>query len=82
MIRTWDVLKEKIISTVWKLKKQGYASSTLEAYLGRLKLLAKHVNLDDPEAVKGFIARQNRWSNSLQRRHGESLQPLRYLVSL
>jgi len=29
-----------------------------------LKYLAKHVSLDDPEAVKGYIASQTNWSNA------------------
>ena len=38
------------------MKREGYADKTVEGYAKRLKFLAKHVNLDSPEAVKDFIA--------------------------
>jgi integrase len=48
------------------LKKQGYAESTLKAYDSRLRMLAKHVSLDVPDAVKAFIATRNTWSNAFK----------------
>lgn len=54
----------KILNTLWSLKKEGQSEDTLKAKGHRLRFLAKHVNLDDPEAVKGYIANQSRWSNA------------------
>jgi integrase len=48
------------------LKKQGYAESTLKAYDSRLRMLAKHVSLDVPDAVKAFVATRNTWSNAFK----------------
>jgi len=49
----------KILEFAWKLKKQGYAESTIN---GRVKLLKRLVrlgaNLFDPESVKEAIAKQ------------------------
>jgi hypothetical protein len=47
----------KILNTIWQLKKQGYAEGTLKAYDSRLRMLAKHVSLDIPDAVKAFLSR-------------------------
>ena len=54
----------KIFKTLWALKKDGYSEGTLKSKGERLRYLAKHVNLDDPEAVKGYIANQSGWSNA------------------
>ena len=54
----------KIFRTLWALKKDGQSEDTLTAKGQRLKYLAKHVDLDDPEAVKGYIANQSNWSNA------------------
>jgi len=56
--------RAKIFATLWELKKRGFSDITLEVKGERLRYLAKHVNLDDPEAVKGFIANQTGWSNA------------------
>jgi integrase len=56
--------RAKIFNTLWALKKNGYSDITLEVKGERLKYLAKHVDLDDPEAVKGYIASQTNWSNA------------------
>ena len=53
----------KIFGTLWELKKRGYCDTTLKTKGERLRFLARHVSLDDPEAVKGFIANQTGWSN-------------------
>ncbi|MEM3551111.1 MAG: hypothetical protein QXN87_05780 [Candidatus Bathyarchaeia archaeon] len=49
----------KILEFAWKLKKQGYAESTIK---GRVKLLKRLLrlgsNLFDPESVKEAIAKQ------------------------
>jgi integrase len=54
----------KIFGTLWELKKRGHCDITLKAKGERLRFLARHVNLDDPEAVKGYIANQANWSNA------------------
>jgi len=54
----------KIFKTLWQLKKDGYSEDTLNAKGDRLRYLAKHVDLDNPEVVKGYIANQSRWSNA------------------
>ena len=56
--------KARIFKTLWTLKKNGQSEDTLKAKGHRLRFLAKHVNLDDPEAVKGYIVTQSRWSNA------------------
>lgn len=48
------------------MKKQGYADSTLKAYDSRLRQLAKHVDLDYPEAIKSFVATRDTWSNAFK----------------
>ena len=62
--RRTDLARAKIFKTLWALKKAGYSEDTLKAKGHRLRYLAKHVSLDDPEAVKGYIAGQSRWSNA------------------
>jgi len=44
------------------MKKDGYSENTIGPIGRRLRNLAKHVNLDNPEEVKSFIARAE-WSN-------------------
>lgn len=48
--------ESQIFHTLWELKKAGYAESTIETTSQRLKLFAKHCNLNDPESVRGYIA--------------------------
>jgi hypothetical protein len=45
-----------VFATLWYLKKEAYAETTIKAVNKRLKHLAKYCNLDDPERVKGFVA--------------------------
>jgi integrase len=54
------------VNTIWQLKKAGYADSTLKAYDSRLRQLAKHVNLDVPDAVKAYVATRETWSNAFK----------------
>jgi hypothetical protein len=54
----------KILNVLWELKKRGYAEKTIEGYSKRLKMLGKHIDLDNPENVKVFIANQAHWSNA------------------
>ena len=54
----------RIFRTLWELKKEGQSEGTLRAKGDRLRYLSKHVDLDDPEAVKGYIANHSRWSNA------------------
>jgi len=62
--RPTDPTSAKIFKTLWELRKGGQSEDTLRAKGDRLRYLAKHVSLDDPEAVKGYIANQSRWSNA------------------
>jgi len=67
--RRTDPAAAKIFKALWVLKKAGYSEDTLKAKGHRLKYLAKHTNLDDPEAMKGYIANRANWSNaSFQRK--------------
>ena len=42
--------------TLWHMKKNAYEETTIKATAKRLKHLAKHTDLTDPEAVKTYIA--------------------------
>ncbi len=44
------------------MKKDGYSENTIEPIGKRLRNLAKHVNLDNPDEIKEFIAKVD-WSN-------------------
>jgi integrase len=54
-----------IIDYLWHLKKQGrYSDATIATRVKALKFMFKQgVNLNDPEAVKMFIAQRKEWSN-------------------
>lgn len=55
-------IKGKIIQFAWKLKKEGYAESTIKTYVGAIEtLVRKGTIILDPEDVKDIIAKQN-WS--------------------
>ncbi len=56
-----DSVTARIFKGLWLMKKNGYEETTIMATDQRLKLLARNVNLDDPEEVKDFIAKQS-WS--------------------
>jgi len=56
--------KGRIIEFMWKLKREGYAGTTISNYGHILKhLMKKGVNINDPETVKDVIAMQDGWSN-------------------
>ena len=57
-------VRARIFKTLWALKKDGCSEDTLKAKGHRLRFLAKHTDLDDPESVKGFIANRANWSNA------------------
>jgi len=46
----------RVFKVLWDLKKLGRSESSLHAWGKRLRHLARHVDLDDPESVKAFIA--------------------------
>ena len=46
----------KIFETLWEMKKDGYAESTIRVTGKRLRMIVKTVNLNDVEAVRGYIA--------------------------
>jgi integrase len=54
----------RIFRTLWELKKGGQSEDTLRAKGDRLRYLSRHADLDDPEAVRGFIADRPGWSNA------------------
>jgi len=54
-----DSPTNKVFATLWYMKKEAYADSTIRAVGQRLKHLAKHCNLGSSELVKGFIAQKN-----------------------
>jgi integrase len=56
-------IKGKLIEYIWKLKKEGYAETTIKVYGNILKILLKRgADLYEPESVKEAIARQDTWS--------------------
>ena len=50
---------EKIFNMLWEMKKDGYAESTIKVTGKRLRMVAKTVDLDNPDDVKGYIANKN-----------------------
>jgi integrase len=54
----------KIVDCLWFLKKKGRGELTIDHVGRRLhQLTAKGLNLLDPEGIKGFLAKQDKWSN-------------------
>jgi integrase len=53
---------EKVVNYLLWLKKQGYAETTIFNRVKIIKFLAKNTNLEDPEAIKEFIANRQSWS--------------------
>jgi len=49
--------KEKILQYAWHLKKEGYRESTIVSRVKLLNGLSRRADLNNPEAVKGAIAR-------------------------
>jgi len=54
-----DSQTDKVFATLWYMKKEAYADSTIRAVGNRLKHLVKYCNLNSPEIVKGYIAQKN-----------------------
>jgi integrase len=54
-------IPEKVVNYLLWLKKQGYAESTIFDRVKIVKFLAKNTNIDDPEAIKEFIAKRESW---------------------
>jgi integrase len=53
-----------IIDYIFYLKKNGFSDATIKTRFKILKLMRKHnVDLDNPDAVKLFIAKRETWSN-------------------
>jgi hypothetical protein len=50
----------KILAVLWELKKSGKAEDTIRNIHKCLYVLEKHCNLEDPEAVKTFVATYDR----------------------
>ena len=51
---------EQILQVIWEIKKQGLSKYTIENINKKLKVLAKHCNLNNPETVRDFIAKFDR----------------------
>jgi len=52
-------IANRIFEVVWELKKLGRKETTLKPIARRLRYLAKHVDIDDPEKVKEYILAKN-----------------------
>jgi len=52
-------LKDDVVNFLWHCRKCGLRESTLDGFARVLKHLARHVNLNSPEQVLGFIASKN-----------------------
>ena len=50
---------DKIFATLWFMKKEAYADSTIKAVGKRLKHLMRSTSLNNSELVKGYIAQKN-----------------------
>ena len=56
-------VKGALVQFMWWLKKQGYSDATVKTRVKFLKCFAKNnVDIYNPEAVKEFICRMDRWS--------------------
>ena len=49
---------EKIVKTLWGMKKDRLAESTIEVTGRRLRLMAKSVDLEHPDAVTEYLAKK------------------------
>ncbi|MFB0503348.1 MAG: hypothetical protein ACETWE_05910 [Candidatus Bathyarchaeia archaeon] len=57
---TESLYSSDILSFLWYLKKEGYKETTIkENYSKILRHLARHCALNDPEAVKGYVAKKH-----------------------
>jgi len=57
-LRTYQQIQGQILIMLLELKGQGCSESTLKAMGRKLRGLARNVNLQDPEAVRTYIADQ------------------------
>lgn len=57
------LLQELIINYAWHMKKNGKADSTIKTVSDRLRLLARHGNLENPESIKEALLKL-KWKNS------------------
>jgi integrase len=55
-------IPEKVVNYLLWLKKQGYAETTIFDRVKIIKFLSKNSNIDDPEAIKEYIANRASWS--------------------
>jgi len=49
---------EKIFNALWSMKKDGLAESTIKVTDRRLRMMAKCVDLDEPEKVREYLAKK------------------------
>jgi integrase len=52
------------LNILLKLKKQGYAELTLEGISKRLRFFERNTDVTDPETIKEFIAKQEKWGKA------------------
>jgi len=63
-------VRGKLVEFAWFMKKEGYASTTLKCRLEILENMANHgmgPHLLNPDAIKGFIAKQATWEDGFKR---------------
>ena len=46
---------EKILNTLWQMKKDRFAETTIKVTDRRLRMMAKNTNLDNSEEVKEYL---------------------------
>ncbi len=61
---TVDLTKTKILEYAWHLQKRGRSAETISSRVRRLRSLAKHCNLLDPNSVEEALAKLNWRRNS------------------
>ena len=57
---------EQIFNALWCMKKDGLAESTIRVTDRRLRMIAKSVDLDDPEKVREYLAKKEGKNSYIQ----------------
>jgi len=53
-----SAVKERIFKTLWSMKNDGYCETTIYATSRRLRMIARHTDIDNPEKVKEYISQK------------------------
>ena len=69
-------IPEKVVNYLLWLKKQGYAETTIFDRVKIIKFLSKNSSIDDPEAIKEYIANRSSLGPRAQRNNRRMLQQL------